>query len=458
MSKKRNKRIKITLIVLITVLFVSIGYAALTTVLKINSNISLGKASFAIHFDNVEAATHKATVNTEAAITNEEKTIISFDVGIPRIGDYYRFTTDIVNEGSIPGKVKSIEINGLTESQKRLIKYKVTYTGTNKLLSVGDFFGPNSSKNMTVEVIYELSEDVENEDLPTDTLNLECEFIINFENGTIDEFRSRAASSKLTQSTHYMSSEAIHLDQPANSNDYSGLYILDETKDDDFPIYFYRGNSATPNNVLFAGFCWRIIRTTDTGGVKIIYNGTPTEEGYCTTTTGDATIVKKMKFGSVNDYLSSNVRTALYSWYFENLIEYQAYLEDTVYCNRKSYSNGNRNIVCPDASSISMAIGNNSYPIGLISGQEANLGGLTSSSSSYSWLYTNKDYWMMEDYSRDERMSGAIGFNGMIANGSIDICEIYRENGLRPVVSLNSEVILTDGDGTTANPYHVSLS
>lgn len=34
-------------------------------------------------------------------------------------------------------------------------------------------------------------------------------------------------------------------------------------------------------NVKFAGFCWQLLRTTDTGGVKLIYNGEPDSNGYC---------------------------------------------------------------------------------------------------------------------------------------------------------------------------------
>ena len=33
-------------------------------------------------------------------------------------------------------------------------------------------------------------------------------------------------------------------------------------------------------NVIFAGFCWQMIRTTDTGGVKLLYNGVPSN-GQC---------------------------------------------------------------------------------------------------------------------------------------------------------------------------------
>ena len=43
-------------------------------------------------------------------------------------------------------------------------------------------------------------------------------------------------------------------------------------------VYFYNefdssGKAEAHANVLFAGFCWQIIRTTDTGGVKLLYNG-----------------------------------------------------------------------------------------------------------------------------------------------------------------------------------------
>ena len=34
-------------------------------------------------------------------------------------------------------------------------------------------------------------------------------------------------------------------------------------------------------NVKFAGFCWQILRTTDTGGIKLIYNGEPDGSGNC---------------------------------------------------------------------------------------------------------------------------------------------------------------------------------
>ena len=54
------------------------------------------------------------------------------------------------------------------------------------------------------------------------------------------------------------------------------------------PVYYYKGNVQN-NNVLFAGFCWKIVRTTETGGVKIVYNGVQ-NDGSCNNTGIDSQI------------------------------------------------------------------------------------------------------------------------------------------------------------------------
>ncbi len=58
---------------------------------------------------------------------------------------------------------------------------------------------------------------------------------------------------------------------------YLGLYIGEGSEDYPLPVYYYKGNVQN-NNVLFGGFCWKIVRTTETGGVKIVYNGKQKEE------------------------------------------------------------------------------------------------------------------------------------------------------------------------------------
>ena len=67
----------------------------------------------------------------------------------------------------------------------------------------------------------------------------------------------------------------IDFSRSATDSDY-GIYTMNNTKNDKYPVHYYRGNIDN-NNVLFAGFCWKMVRTTSTGGVKLIYNGLPTE-------------------------------------------------------------------------------------------------------------------------------------------------------------------------------------
>ena len=56
---------------------------------------------------------------------------------------------------------------------------------------------------------------------------------------------------------------------------------MDSTKSTEDIYHFYGSTAAkgteilNKNNVLFADKCWQMIRTTDTGGVKLLYNGDP---------------------------------------------------------------------------------------------------------------------------------------------------------------------------------------
>ena len=81
-----------------------------------------------------------------------------------------------------------------------------------------------------------------------------------------------------------------------------GVYLRAGTQNDDYPIYYYRG-AVTNNNVYFAGFCWKIVRTTDTGGIKLIYAGENkgTESApVCNNTGVDAQLAGTSKFNERN--------------------------------------------------------------------------------------------------------------------------------------------------------------
>jgi len=135
-----------------------------------------------------------------------------------------------------------------------------------------------------------------------------------------------------------------------------GIYSTTNT-DSGNTVYFYRGD-IDGNNVMFASYCWKIIRTTETGGVKLLYNG-EASGGKCgkLSGTGIASITYQPA-GNDNAYAgymygragsgtyaathantnSSKLKQEIDNWYKNNLLntENEKYLEDTVWCNDRS--------------------------------------------------------------------------------------------------------------------------
>ena len=98
-------------------------------------------------------------------------------------------------------------------------------------------------------------------------------------------------------STYVTSSSGINFHAISSDTNGKGIYELASTQNDTYPIYYYRG-AVDNNNIKFAGFCWKAIRTTDTGGVKMIYNGVPDGNGKCTNTTGTNTRIGTSPFNT----------------------------------------------------------------------------------------------------------------------------------------------------------------
>ena len=81
-------------------------------------------------------------------------------------------------------------------------------------------------------------------------------------------------------------------------------HVFYKTENTEKPIYYYRG-SVEDNNVKFGGFCWYIVRTTETGGIKLLYNGTPDENGKCISKNPNATLAGDAKFSASQGHLGA---------------------------------------------------------------------------------------------------------------------------------------------------------
>lgn len=133
--------------------------------------------------------------------------------------------------------------------------------------------------------------------------------------------------------------------------------IVDDSQSIQNDIYYYYG-MADNNNVIFGDFCWEIVRTTETGGVKMIYNGVPNASGSCDNT-GSAATIGKSPYNKSTDsiaysgYMYNHVYNG-YSKYFNNsasIISYKYSLSSNYYYSDSfEYSDGKYNLINSDGS------------------------------------------------------------------------------------------------------------
>ena len=133
----------------------------------------------------------------------------------------------------------------------------------------------------------------------------------------------------------------IDFSQISSDTNGKGIYIRSGTENDTYPIYYYRG-AVDNNNVLFANFCWKIVRTTETGGIKLIYNGVPSN-GTCNNT-GDSTQISTSAFNT--KYNSPAYVGYMYGTPYTYSTKSMSSVTDTYYYgNDVTYENGTYTLI-----------------------------------------------------------------------------------------------------------------
>ena len=279
----------------------------------------------------------------------------------------------------------------------------------------------------------------------------------------------------------------IDFSKTSASSGTNGIYMTTDT-DSGKPVYYYRGN--VDNRVIFANFCWRIVRTTETGGVKLIYDGVPSN-GQCNNTGNNSTIgssafnssgdnskyVGYMYGSSIDDTSNtddSTIKKTIDTWYETNMTSYTSQLEDTVFCNDRSYTtssgsdlyfgafnrlvnNRQPTLKCQNAKdkfTVDASNGNGAlkYPVGLITADEmAYAGGVDSTINSSIYLCIGYSFWALSPCV----FVGSTAYEFSLANnGSLYYYNVGTSLRVRPSVSLQPGIAMTGGgSGTSADPF-----
>ena len=305
-------------------------------------------------------------------------------------------------------------------------------------------------------------------------------------------------------------SETIDFSQISSDSNGKGVYLFPGTSNDTYPVYYYRGEVYN-NNLILNGVCFKIVRTTSTGGTKIVYAG-EASNGVCDNhyaamgigrtkynangTNGDVKWVGYMYTTTDTDDTSSTAKLAIDNFYESKLSGYSSYFEDTQWCNDRSILSTDSDgtifsaytrvtqtyqpiLTCQnpaDNFTVSPSNGNGklTYPIAMLTADEIMMLGVPGSKLNVMNYYHGNvsecdqgfASWTLSPYRTYQGLDYMLWYGGcsdLVIRTRYSGEAVSGSNwgivnrGVRPAVSLTHNVRITEGDGTSSHPYQVTL-
>ena len=171
--------IKILLIIL--VLGLGIGYAYINSDLNINGTAQVNSANWDVHWSNI-AVTNGSVSVSSPTISNQ--TTVNYSVVLNLPGDYYEFTVDVVNGGSIDAMIDTIDskLNGATiTTLPDYLNYTVTYSDGVPLEQNHQLLH-NTTEKYKVRIEYRT--DIELNQIPATNQTLSLQFTVTYRQAT----------------------------------------------------------------------------------------------------------------------------------------------------------------------------------------------------------------------------------------------------------------------------------
>ena len=517
MEHSRKQKLFIVVALFVAIASLSVGFAAFSTTLNISSSASVNPNSdnFKVKFSTsqnsltVTAVTPSSNSNgltaSNGSINNTtQPTLTNLSATFTSPGQYVEYTVYARNEGEYTAYLNSVNFLGektcepvgnttpaLVTSACNSIN-TVVYVASTEYRETTPISNHSLAKSSSEQIRIRL-------EYASNGTSVDGDFRITFNDimlvySTINDstYMPTYGTSNMTGTLNSkIKADTLFKGTDANVNFWktptTGVYVRSGTENHVNPIYYYRG-AVTNNNVFFAGKCWKIVRTTETGGTKLIYNGTPTSDNKCN---GDNSMIGWSAYNDncsstddvsyiYSDGTNSTIKQTVDTWYTSNMASYTDMLEDTVWCNDRSitfsgyhedwstdvtffgayarnatYGQYQPSLHCPAEYSLttSSTLTSNklTYPVGLLTADELTLAGMGWSSytedvylNNYDWWWTMSPFTFEPGYARV--------FGGSHSGDLID-AYVYVETGVRPSVSLKPGAYVSTGNGTSSSPY-----
>ncbi|MDY5875866.1 MAG: hypothetical protein SPJ74_07320 [Bacilli bacterium] len=171
-SIRNSKKLLIFALILFAWSTIGVGYAYLSSNLRLAGTANIAKTSWNIHFSNIKFDEGNVEATTPAKIVND--TTISLDVSLESPGDKYSFNVDVVNSGTIDAMLTEIFKTELTEEQQKYIEYTIKYSDGNEIKEK-DLLKKDSKETLKIEIKYKDG----NNYAPND-INAKLSFTLNY--------------------------------------------------------------------------------------------------------------------------------------------------------------------------------------------------------------------------------------------------------------------------------------
>lgn len=164
------------IVFIVSLLLLTIAYASLAVNfgIKVNGAKKVEALNWNIQFENLNVIDGSVKAIKDAEI-DESKTGIEYEIALNTLGEFYSFTTDIVNTGTIDAKIYDIIEKTITEEQRKYIDYYIKYTNGEEIKKE-DTLDASEKKNITVMVKFK--NDLEKKDLPKERTTLDLAYKI----------------------------------------------------------------------------------------------------------------------------------------------------------------------------------------------------------------------------------------------------------------------------------------
>ena len=176
-NEKRRDNNKYLLIILLLLITISIGFATMSTTLKIRGTGVISEMRWDVHFENITERSDSATIVEPATILGNT-TDVEYSVVLLKPGSYYEFDVNIVNGGTIDAKLANTpSLTGITAAQDVYTNYTVTYVD-GSAISENDVIAAGASR--TIRVRIEIERDLQPNQLPTSNQQLDLQVDLDY--------------------------------------------------------------------------------------------------------------------------------------------------------------------------------------------------------------------------------------------------------------------------------------